>query len=260
MAFDQLIERAEQERTQTKYEQSARSYAAAYHSLSTEERVGLKGEIAVENALSSYRLAYQLQPNRVFLEEPVRLLEEFAETRGQAHLMGQAKAVPVRLRAELPRLQKKLDDTRPSEEPSAAPLDEVKSEDRDQSLVDVVLLATGLASSTLGVGLLVRGTRISIRTERLANERLEGLLDLDISQSAALVYRRDLETWKRQSQRVSRNLMVAGSLITVAGGTLALVGGIRMVRKNRRRSARQVSIGLPVVLRDRIDVAVTLAF
>lgn len=284
MSFDELIARAEQERAQTKYEDSGRSYVAAYHSLSLEDRVGLKGEIAVENALASYRLAYKVRPELVFLEQPVLLLEEFAEVRGQAHLAGRAKAVPLRLRAELARATKRLGDARaimvtepaetsaeptvagevppspvssPSSANSASPAN--SPEERRKLGEDIAILATGVASLTTGFVLLGRGAWLSDEINRMVDRRVDALLYRDLSASTVEEYWTYLQSWKQTSRGVARKLMVAGSLLAVAGGSLSLWGGLRLARRIRG-SKRQVRVALPVVWRGQVDVAVSLAF
>ena len=114
--FDALMDRAEQQRANDDLMASARSYAAAYRSLSEQDRIGLLGELAVDNAAADYRAAYRKQPRGLaLLEESAQLLEGFVAERRRAR--GKGEEVAPRLRRELERLRRQIGHALPDDGP-----------------------------------------------------------------------------------------------------------------------------------------------
>ncbi|MEM9459654.1 MAG: hypothetical protein AAGF11_36085 [Myxococcota bacterium] len=118
------MDQAEQQRANEDLMASARSYAAAYRSLSERDRIGLLGELAVDNAATDYRAAYRKQPRGLaLLEESAQLLEGFVAQRQRAQGKGEEGAVPPRLRRELERLRRQIDQALPDDGPVRVTVD-----------------------------------------------------------------------------------------------------------------------------------------
>lgn len=108
--FDELMAQAERQRSVGEHASAARSYAAAYRVLPYTEQVGLMGELAVENALTEYRTAYEQQVGAWdLLEESLGLLEVFIDARSRAHADGKVGEVPAWLEGERARLRELLE-------------------------------------------------------------------------------------------------------------------------------------------------------
>lgn len=110
-SFAELMARAEEQRAAWQYAESARAFTAAYDSLGEGDQAGLKGEIAVGNAVDDFQIAQEGDAESIVLfEEEAALLERYRLRVG---------ALPAELEEELGRVKGKLDEHRRAQEEAA---------------------------------------------------------------------------------------------------------------------------------------------
>jgi len=276
--YDGLMGQGDQQRAASEHAAAARSYTAAYDMLSAEDRVGLYGELALDNALADYRAAYEQAPEDVAtLEEPIALLERAIDQHEAAMASGQAEAVPERLVEELARLRVQLGEIRAREAASAdASDDEAPTlEEPEPSMepetpvepnakrppartADIAILASGVAAVVAGTGLIAGGGWNFSQIDERRETRLAALESGEFSDEASAQYRADLEAWESQWRGRATGLVVGGSVLAAAGIGLTAWGAIRMRRHGQ--SGARASIAVPIVSRERVGLSVRVAF
>lgn len=279
-----LMVQAEQQREAGDHAAAARSYAAAYRALSEVEQAGLMGEIALENALADYGLAYEGARQEVpLLEEWVALLEGFVEGRARLHRAGQAEAVPPSLEAELTRLRALLGEVRASSEVAepdgvdgsesvgsvaawsrSSPADEGG---RGRRRSDVVILASGLTSLVGGAGLIAGGAWNFGEIDRRKQAQRVALEEGEFTYGVREQYLAQLDDWQEGQRGTATGLVVGGSVLAAVGVGLIAWSAVRMRSRNRDRnrnhgrvSRQRVSGGGPMIWRGRVGLVVTVAF
>ena len=278
-----LMVQAERQREAGDHAAAARSYAAAYRALSEVEQAGLMGEIALENALTDYGVAYKGAPQEVaLLEEWVALLEGFVEGRAKLHRAGQAEAVPASLEAELTRLRARFDEVRAS--PEVAEPDGVDGSesvgsvdasspawsrsslaDQGRRRSDVVILASGLTSLVGGAALVAGGAWNFGEIDRRKRAQRVALEEGEFTDAAREQYLAQLDDWQGGQRDTATGLVVGGSVLAAVGVGLIAWSAVRMRRRNRdrnhgRASRQRVSGGGPMISRGRVGLVVTVAF
>jgi len=114
--FDALVAHAERERGTGRHLSAARTYVGAFRALSFSDRVGLMGELVIDNALQDYWKAYAQRAKDVaVLEEAVGMLQEYIEFLERARMGGQASVMSPRLLTQLERLNTEIDARRATE-------------------------------------------------------------------------------------------------------------------------------------------------
>lgn len=294
--FDGLMTQAEQQRNDGDHAAAARSYAAAYRALSETEQRGLKGELAVDNALAEYRAARDQQPGDLDLpRELLGLLDAFIDARTQAHAAGRAEDVPPRLEEERTRLEEderarrdeRLQDAQDEkdEEPLPAPdpvvpapqaetmvpdeapaprtdpepEPEPQPEDSASRGADTAILMGGAVALVGGSALVGGGAWNFVMTDRRARARLQALEDGEFTELAREEFRAELSAWQDQWRGKATALVVAGSVLAATGIGLTTWGAVRM-RKDGRASTRRVRMVVPVSSRERVGIVVRLGF
>lgn len=272
--FDGLMATADAERDRGEHATAARSYAAAYQALPQTEQAGLMGELAIDNALAEYGKAQDEQPDGLaLLKEPLALLEGFIEIRTQAHGAGKAEGVPPQLEQERDRLRAALEQARAASRPEpeqiedTAPVDSSLpdnehelTEDRPVNRkADVAIVASGAVLLVGGAALIGSGAWNFGAVDRQVQDRQTGLGEGQFTDEAREQYLANLSQWEDQWRGTATGLVVAGSVLAVAGIGLTTWGVLRM-RRNSRTSKQRASVGAPLVSRDRVGMVVTVAF
>ncbi|MEM7151384.1 MAG: hypothetical protein AAF799_01010 [Myxococcota bacterium] len=280
--FDELMSRAEKQREAGNFVESARSYAAAYRALSDEERVGLTGEITVDNALADYRQARQSNPDDIGLvEENLALVDEAVASRAQAHEAGTADAVPGGLLIEQGKLRKLLDQMKaaqpaaePEPEPAAQEPVEAQPEPEPEpepeqepaqpaepgnKKADIAILSVGIVSLVGGAGLIGGGAwNLSQLDDRVQAQR--AALDAgSFTDDVRSNYEAQLTDWESQWRGLSLGLIAGGAVLAAAGVGLTAWGAIRL-KKNSGGSDARAAIAFPMASRDRLGLTVRLNF
>ncbi|MCX4243458.1 hypothetical protein [Paraliomyxa miuraensis] len=291
--FDRLMAQAEAQRNEGDHAAAARSYAAAHRSLPEGERSGLMGELAVDNALASYRAAYERDPDEMaLLGEPIVLLREFLDLRTRDHQAGTAEEVPFRLQMEQERLRSELRSIRKQRKETeiieaaeaAAALSSPPAEQEDEprtkktrtktprtktpktknkqprgsEVYDVWILVGGSVALASGVTLLGGGLWNMAQVGKRARARRDALDQGTYSADRRSEYLDDLDEWEGRWRRVGSTMAVTGSLLLAAGGGLTTWGVLRMQRHEQGR--RRASLSVPVLSRERIGLSLTVSF
>lgn len=278
--FEGLMAEADQQRAQGEDAAAARSYAAAYRALPEADRAGPLGELAVDNALTSYGRAYEARPeDLVLLEESVALIEEHIATSTKAHDAGEAQEVPPRFEEERVRLTAQLEAAREATSPpeedaepeplelepvEPGPVDPEPVEPEANRRADVAILSSGAVVLAGGVALIAGGGWSFGEIDRQRQARLNALdqaLDDGLTTTPLTPedYRAELAEWSGQRRGVATGLVVAGSVLAAAGIGLAAWGAVRM-RRSGRATKRRASLWVPLVSQERVGMSMTVEF
>lgn len=271
--FDGLMEQAERQRSDGDHAAAARSYAAAYRGLADADKSGLLGELAIDNALAAHSESSEAQATELAsLEELAAMLDDFITVRSRAHEAGEAEAVPERLVQELEWLRVQIDERGRSEADVAqGPADRDSSggdpsgrnpSDRPARArgprfnANLAILSGGVVAVVGGVVLLGTGAWNFGTVNRESEARLDALDSGSYSPQRRQDFEAELSAWQDQWRGTATGLVVAGSLLAVAGIGLTTWGALRM--RSDRRTARRLAVGAPMVVRGGIGVMVSV--
>jgi hypothetical protein len=271
-AFAERRSRAEEQRAAGRYSESARSFASAYDALSEREQAGLKGEIAVSNAVDDFKLAQEQAPEELaLLAEEVALLERFEGNPKRK------EAMPVGLAEELARVKARVEEVRRVREEAAAAEERRKAEeqrkaeeaakaeeqrkaqtgadDRVEVLDDeppprrkggAAILGVGVASMVGGVALVASGAW-NLGNVRRRGDELLATIEAEAGGTPEMrdALRGEVEAWRKDWRGIGTGLVVGGAVLAAAGVGLATWGVVRMRRGKPR--AGKVSVVRPMV-------------
>lgn len=297
--FAELTERAERQRDARSYEESARSFAAAFAALSKRERLGLKGEISILNAVDDYRLAQERAPESLaLLEEERTLLERYLGARSRAG----DDALPPGILEELERVRARIDQQEHAQHEAARRAAEAAearqaararraararqvasaqqaaaaaqqlaqstqreaqrerlAEARTRRRTGTAILGAGLASISGGVTLVASGAWNLHNVRRRGDQKLAAVL----GQSGGTALER--QAMIGEIERWQQRWRVVGTGLAVGGAVLAAAGvgltvwGGLRVRRGRARPARAKVVS-PMISGHGVGVRVTMRF
>lgn len=263
--FDELMNRAEQQRNAGAHRESANTYLQAYRALSVSEQMGLMGEVVIDGALAEYRQAQQARPEAIdALEEPIEVLEGYIDDRTRAHREGRADPVPARLRDELAQLRSQREQARPDAATSSALAAEMPRAGRLQDRrrgrgIDAVVVASGVVALAGGAGLIGTGARTIVDVGEEYESRMEALVAGGYSSHQRRDYQAGLVEWQNESRATAIAMVLGGSMLTVAGIGLTSWGLVRM-RRGRSASKRHANVKMPRITPMRRGVVLSVDF
>lgn len=279
--FADLTAQAEAHRAAGRHAESAQAFAAAYESLSERDQKGLKGEIAIGNAVDDYGMAQQEEPGSLeLLLQEAALLEQYGQRVGGlpeelAKELGRVKTRMEELhRAEEQRAEEpeasakaeepaKVEERRPAEKEAARPeaqperavaAPEVQAPPR--RVADLAIVGSGAASLVGGVGLIGAGGWMFGAADERRDEQLAALASDEYPDETSI--RDDLALWHQRGRSLATGLVVSGAVLAGVGIGLTSWGVVRL----RRTAApsRRASVVTPVLSVDGAGVMARVSF
>lgn len=228
-SFDALMADADAARSNNDSSAALRLHVRAHRALAPADRVGLMGEIAIENALDDLDASPMPEEDGAALHP---WLVQAVDERQAAHRRDEAGPVPERWLTTLEALTPPEPPPEPEvEAPIApAPVDPAPAR-RTTPTRDRALLGTGIGLTLAGAGLLGGGIAV---LGRVADQPEEPQWP---SPSAAQspeadAYRDDLDQWQSRGRGIGTGLIVGGALVATGGIVLTTWSAVRM-RKQR---------------------------
>lgn len=283
LSFAELAARAEAHRAAGEHAEAAREFVAAYDALTEAEQGGLKGELTVSNAVDDFRLAQEGAPQSLELLEAEAALLERHGRRGSG--------LPAELREELERVETKIDELRSAQAIEAAALPTSTEEEarrtvqvqpptettattgaveerqgadgpepvepRARRSTEVVILGSGLVAIVAGASLLAGGAWTFGAANDRRDRQLAALTANDYPDEAGI--RDRLDQWHQRGRGIASGLTVGGAVLMGLGIGLTSWGVARRTSA-RRPSERGAALVSPMVSRDRLGIAATVAF
>lgn len=279
-SFSELIAQGEAHRAAERYAESARMFATAYDALGERDQSGLKGKIAINNAVDDFRLAQDQDPGSIVLfEEEATLLERYGERKGEVPegLVEELARVKMRI-VDLRRMeaQRKTDVPQAQEKVNVADVqEEVKVADARRSVTAAVpkpekntmapqenadeLLPSRYTRTNrradvtvlaLGSGFLVSGTVLIANGSWNITHVIHRSRDLMAATAAPkgdselrVAYYTDVAKWFSFWYGVGTGLVVGGAVLSATGIALTTWASVRLARAKRgRRPASRIAL------------------
>lgn len=263
--FDELMSQAEAQRTSERHSEASRSSAAAYHALGPQQRTGLLGEIALDNAWADYEsaAAADTELSLELTRAITALLETAISERSQAHRTGTADVTPQRWRDALSQVH-----PAPEPEPEPEPEPRVLAEkalprhdvvvlheaDAEQPRIRAQpILTAGVIGVVAGGGVIAVGLATWKRVDLLATQSRASLVNEADSDDVLETRRADITRWERRGRGVATGVVVGGSALVATGAALVVW---HTLRKRKRRTDANVAFH-PMLSGNQVGVSIT---
>ncbi|MBL4686086.1 MAG: hypothetical protein JKY37_15945 [Nannocystaceae bacterium] len=245
--FDALMSQAEAQRAGEHHVEASRNYAAAYYALGPEQRTGLLGEIALDNAWADYEssVAANTKPLAGLTQTVTAVLETAVGERSQAHRMGTADPTPRRWSKALLQLQPTPEPAALAEEPQphhdVVTLHQPDANRPDTNRPDAnqnrsrarPVLTAGVIGVIAGGGVIAVGLATWKRVDVLATQSRASLVNDAESDDVLENRRADIARWERRGRGVATGVIVGGSVLVATGAGFVVWHLLRKRKRNR---------------------------